>query len=184
MTDMSTGMRALPLEGSPHRVLLWLSVLAFGIPVVVVAAAFGYAYAQGAPRMPLLISAVGVLAITLVVTLWILHMIRTIAVTLDAHALTVVSGVATQRFPLAALRASGVRTVNLAEHVELKPFLRTWGIGMPGLASGWFRLRNGGKAFCIVTERRRVTVLRADDGTWILLSLADASALRGALAAA
>jgi hypothetical protein len=52
---------------------------------------------------------------------------------------------------------------------------------MPGLASGRFRLRSGDKAICILTGRKRVAVMKADDGTWILLSLADASALRGAL---
>jgi archaeosine-15-forming tRNA-guanine transglycosylase len=53
---------------------------------------------------------------------------------------------------------------------------------MPGLASGWFRLKNGGKALCILTKRERVTVLRADDGTWLLLSLADATPLKNAIA--
>lgn len=75
-----------------------------------------------------------------------------------------------------------MRVVNLDEHTELKPVIRTWGIGMPGLASGWFRLRNGAKAFCVVTDRERVTVLRADDGLWILLSLADPSPLKTVLA--
>ena len=72
-------------------------------------------------------------------------------------------------------------SVDLAAHPELKPWLRTWGIGLPGLASGWFRLRNKGKALCVLTGRERVTVLKADDGTWLLLSLADTSALRSAI---
>jgi hypothetical protein len=66
----------------------------------------------------------------------------------------------------------------------LKPWLRTWGIGLPGLASGWFRLRNKGKALCVLTGRERVTVLKADDGTWVLLSLADTAALRSAIGTA
>ena len=37
--------------------------------------------------------------------------------------------------------------------------LRTWGIGLPGLATGWFLLRNRAKAFCILTGRQRVTIL-------------------------
>jgi hypothetical protein len=54
---------------------------------------------------------------------------------------------------------------------------------MPGLASGWFRLKNGGKALCVLTKRESVTVLCADDGTWLLLSLADPAPLRDAVAA-
>ena len=83
--------------------------------------------------------------------------------------------------PLSTLRANGVRILDLAAHPELKPVLRTWGIGLPGLASGWFRLRNGGKALCVLSGRERVTVLRTDDGTWVMLSLADTSALRSAI---
>ncbi|RYD15835.1 MAG: hypothetical protein EOP90_07205 [Lysobacteraceae bacterium] len=59
--------------------------------------------------------------------------------------------------------------------------MRTWGIGLPGLSSGWFRLRNGDRALCVLTDRGRTTVLRARDGTRLLLSLADPSPLREAL---
>jgi hypothetical protein len=102
-------------------------------------------------------------------------------VSLDRDTLVVASGIVTRRFPLSALRAGGVRVVSLDEHVELRPVLRTWGIGAPGLSTGWFLLRNGGRALCILTGRERVSVLRTDDGTWVLLSLADPSALRAAL---
>lgn len=171
----------LPLQGSPRSVLAWLVALAFGLPSVIIAFVLGSAYQEGAPAAPLLISALFVIVVSAIVTLWILRMTRRIAVTLDDDALTVVTGVATQRFALSALRANGVRTIDLAAHPELKPLVRTWGIGLPGLASGWFRLRNRGKALCVLTGRERVTVLRADDGTWVLLSLADTSALRGAI---
>jgi len=181
MTDPSKGMRSLPLQGSPRALLGRLVALALGVPLVIIVVAFGYAYAHGAPAAPLLVSGAFALGITGAVTLWIARMMQSIAVTLDADALTVVTGVATRRFPLPTLRAHGLRTIDLAEHKELRPFLRTWGIGMPGLASGWFRLRNGAKALCIVTRRERVTALCADDGTSVLLSLADPKPLREAL---
>jgi hypothetical protein len=183
MTDATNVSRTLPLQGSPRNLLLWLIVLGIGIPTLAVVAVLGYAYAEGAPQTPLLISGAFAVAITLAVSAWIYGMTQRIGVTLDAGALTLVTGVATRRFPLATLRGAGVRTVDLAEHPELRPGLRTWGIGMPGLASGWFRLKNGGKALCILTKRERVTVLCADDGTWLLLSLADPAPLRDAVAA-
>jgi hypothetical protein len=183
MTDVSSSSRTLPLQGSPRNRLLWLIVLGVGVPTGAVVAVLGHAYAQGAPRVPLVVSGAFTLAITLAVAIWIYGMTRRIGATLDAGALTIATGVATRRFPLPALRAAGVRTLHLDEHTELRPSLRTWGIGMPGLASGWFRLKNGGKALCILTKRERVTVLRADDGTWLLLSLADPSPLEKALGA-
>jgi membrane protein YdbS with pleckstrin-like domain len=181
MTDPPNRSRILPLRRSPRSALAWLVLLAFGVPGVVIAFVLGSAYREGAPAAPLMASGLFVIVLCAIVTLWLVRMTRRIAVTLDDDALTVVTGIATRRFPLATLRASGVRIVDLDAHPELKPFLRTWGIGLPGLASGWFRLRNRGKALCVLTGRERVTVLKDDDGTWVLLSLDDTSSLQDAL---
>src|SRR6476469_1309213 len=175
MTDLSKKGRTLPLQGSPRSALAWLVVLAFGVPGVIVAFVLGSAYEEGAPAAPLLAAGIFVLVVSVVATLWIMRMTRRIAVTLDDDTLTVVTGVATQEFPLSTLRANGMRIIDFAAHPELKPFLRTWGIGLPGLASGWFRLRNGQKALCVLSRRERVAVLRTDDGIWVMLSLADTS---------
>lgn len=181
MTDVSKVMHVLPLQGSPERQRMWLIVLAFGVPAIVVLGILGAAIARDAPILPVLITVVFVFGVCGAITLWILRMIRSIAVTLDGETLVVDTGIAKRRFSLSALRANGLRVVSFAEHVELRPVLRTWGIGMPGLASGWFRLRNAAKALCILTGRERVTALRAEDGTWILLSLADPAPLRAVL---
>jgi hypothetical protein len=181
MTDPAKRGRTLPLKRAPRSALVWLVALALGLPVTIMAFVLGSAWKEGAPAAPLLITGLFVCALSALVTLWIVRMTRRIAVTLDDDALTVATGVATQRFPLATLRAHGVRIVDLAAQPELKPVLRTWGIGLPGLASGWFRLRNHAKALCVLTGRERVTVLKADDGTFVLLSLEDASALKIAL---
>ncbi|HEX5123024.1 MAG TPA: PH domain-containing protein [Rhodanobacteraceae bacterium] len=181
MTELSKKGRVLRLAHLPRSAIAWLVVLALGVPAALVAFVLGSAYREGAPAAPLLSSGLFVVVVSAIVTLWIARMTRRIAVTLDDDVLTVAAGIATKRFPLATLRANGVRTVDLAAHPELKPLLRTWGIGLPGLASGWFLLRNGGKAFCVLKRCEGVTVLRTDDGTWVLLSLEDASALRSAL---
>jgi hypothetical protein len=181
MTDVSKGIRTLPLQGWPGRSRVWLVVLAFGVPAIVMAGILAAALARNAPIAPLLLAGAFVLAISGLTTLWIHHMIGRISVALDSDGLIVDTGIATRRFPLSTLRAAGLRIVTLREHVELKPVLRTWGIGMPGLASGWFRLRNGAKALCILTGHDHVTALRGDNGIWILLSLADPAPIRSAL---
>lgn len=180
MTDL-TGKRTLPLQGSPNRSRLWLIVLAFIVPAAIIVASFALAPSHHVSGVPALLAGGLALGVCALATLWILRMLRRIAVVLDRDALHVDTGVVARRFPLASLRAGGLRVVSLAEHVELKPVIRTWGIGMPGLASGWFRLRNGAKALCILTGREHVSALRADDGVWILLSLADPSPLKSAL---
>jgi hypothetical protein len=53
---------------------------------------------------------------------------------------------------------------------------------MPGLSTGWFRLRNGEKAVCLVTDRHRVSYLRSDaDNMSLLLSLQNPEALKARL---
>jgi len=181
MTNVSNGMRTLPLQGSPARSRAWLIALTLGIPVILVTGILAAALARGAPITPILLTGALVLMISALVTLWIERMIRRISVTLDRDGIVVNSGIVTRRFSLSALRAGGTRTLSLREHTELKPVLRTWGIGLPSLAAGWFRLRNGAKALCILTGRDHVTALHADDGIWILLSLADPAPIRSAL---
>src|SRR4029453_18630519 len=175
--------KSLPLQGSLQRPMIWLAILALGVPGAIIVSTFWIAYSRHPAPPVVAFAPLFALVVVALVFWWIVWTIRRIAVTLDADTLTVASGVGTRRFALSALRAGGIRTVNLAEHVDLKPILRTWGIGLPGLSSGWFRLRNRGKALCVLTARERVTVLRNDDGTWILLSLADPSPLRAAFGA-
>lgn len=180
MTDVKRST-LLPLQGAPGRMPLWLMLILFGVPVAIVFASFALALANGAPPWPALLAGSLALAVSALAMLWIRHMLRRIEVRLEGDALVVDAGAARKRFPLATLRAGGLAVVNLAERTPLRPLIRTWGIGMPGLASGRFRLRNGDRALCILTGRERVAVMRADDGMWILLSLADASLLRDAL---
>ena len=180
MTD-ATEKRMLPLQSSPNRSRLWLILLAFILPAAIIGASLALAPSHHVSKVPALLAGGLALAVCALTTLWILRMLRRIAVALDRDALHVDTGIVARRFPLSSLRAGGLRLVSLTEHVELKPVVRTWGIGMPGLASGWFRLRNGAKALCILTGREHVSALRTDDGVWILLSLADPSPLRSAL---
>jgi hypothetical protein len=171
----------LPLQGSPRRMPIWLALVLFGVPAAIIVASFTFALAHGAPPWPVLVAGALALFVSALAMLWIRHMLGRIEVALEGDALVVDAGAARKRFPLATLRANGLRIVSLDERTELRPLIRTWGIGMPGLASGRFRLRNGEKAICILTGRERVAVMKSDDGTWILLSLADASVLRDAL---
>lgn len=183
MTDVSEGTRTLRLQEPPSSLRFWTIVLGLALPATIIVVSFGFVFAMTKQTGSLLIAPIMALIACGGATLWILGLYRRIGVSLDRDTLVVASGLVTRRFPLSALRSGGVRVVNLDEHVELRPLVRTWGIGAPGLATGWFLLRNRGKALCILTGRERVTVLRADDGIWILLSLADPSTLRAVLGA-
>jgi len=86
--------------------------------------------------------------------------------------LVIVTGMGTKKIALAHLRARGLDVVDLRRRGEFVPRIRVWAASMPGLSAGWFTLRNGEKAFCLITEQDRVSYLRsATDNVSLLLSL-------------
>ncbi len=75
--------------------------------------------------------------------------------------------------PLYKLDVGSAVVVTLDKSSALRPTRRTNGIGMPGYAVGWFRLKNGEKALAAVTSRANVVYLRTRDGYSLLLSLVE-----------
>lgn len=72
---------------------------------------------------------------------------------------------------LASLRLDGARVVNLDSRSDLRPRVRTNGIGLPGLGIGWVRLKSGEKALVALTARDRVVYVPTDMGYSLLFSL-------------
>lgn len=75
-----------------------------------------------------------------------------------------------KRVAIGAMRLERARIVDLAEHTGFKPARKTNGYQLPGFRSGHFRLRDGGKAFCLVTDNNRVLVLPLRDGSTLLIT--------------
>lgn len=90
-----------------------------------------------------------------------------------------------ERTPVAAIDLARARAVDLAERTELRPWLKTNGMALPGFLAGRFRLRGKlGKVFCLVTDRQRVLWLPLNDGSGqLLLSVERPQALLDALRA-
>lgn len=91
-----------------------------------------------------------------------------------------------KRVAVAELDMQRARIVNLGERTELRPWLKSNGMSMPGFHAGHFRLRGDfGKAFCLLTQRERVLWLPLRDGkNHLLLSLERPQTLLDALRAA
>lgn len=89
-----------------------------------------------------------------------------------------------RRVPAAALRAAESRRVDLNASAEFRPRLRTWGTGLPGYQSGWFRLRNGEKALVYLTDRSKAIYVPTTEGYSLLLSPDDPDGFLQALKAA
>lgn len=95
--------------------------------------------------------------------------------------LTIKAGPYTRHVACSELDLAHSRVASLDERIELRPMLRTNGIGLPGFAVGHHRLRDRSKAFVLLTDRRRVLALRERNGRALLLSVARPQALLDAL---
>jgi hypothetical protein len=73
------------------------------------------------------------------------------------------------------------RTVDLTRERDLDPILRLMGTRLPGYRAGWFWLRNGQRAFVLVTDPRRALLLPRRGGAPLLLSPERPDALLDAL---
>ncbi len=82
-----------------------------------------------------------------------------------------------QLIPAAMVRGRDARVVNLSDDRALRLAGRTNGIGLPGYAAGWFRLRDGGRALVFLTARERVVHIPTRDGVQLLVSVRDPEAL-------
>lgn len=109
------------------------------------------------------------LAIALGVLAVLLPMLRR-AVSFDGQRIRVQATFYTREARLDELRLDQARVVDLREHTELRPRLKTNGFALPGLNAGHFRLRDGRKAFCLVGDPSRVLALPHADGSLWLLS--------------
>ena len=76
-----------------------------------------------------------------------------------------------REIPFKLLDVSDARILDLTRNVEYAPKRRTFGTGMPGYASGWFRLRSGEKALIYLTRRHEVVYIPTYDGYSLLLSV-------------
>ena len=123
-----------------------------------------------------------VVVITIFTTFMLIRVVSRAQATIEGGDLVMQTGVGKKRIALSHLRKNGVQVVNLTRHPELMPRLRMWGASMPGLSTGWFRLRNGEKAVCLITDRAHVCYLRSDtDNVSVMLSLRDPAPLQAAL---
>jgi hypothetical protein len=143
--------------------------VALGGVVPIIVALFALMQLESGEISPALLLVIqgGIALVTLAV---VLPMWRREA-SFDGQRLRVKATWYTRESPLSDFRLDQARVVDLREHREFKPMLKTNGMGMPGLMAGHFRLRDRRKAFCLVTDPARVLALPHADGRIWLLSL-------------
>jgi hypothetical protein len=72
--------------------------------------------------------------------------------------------------PVQSLHLERAALLDLGQSLDYAPHRRTLGTGLPGYASGWFRLRNGEKSLAYLTRRDSVVYIPTSLGFSLLLS--------------
>lgn len=159
--------RRLALTPIGKAPVVFALVVGAALPVAI--AVFAMLQVRGedmSPAVMLLVQAVVALSVLAVV----LPMWRREAA-FDGSRLRVKATYYTREAPLSEFDLAAARVVDLREHVEFKPVLKTNGFALPGFQAGHFRLRDRRKAFCLVTDPSKVLALPHADGRVWLLSL-------------
>lgn len=104
---------------------------------------------------------------------------RTISVT--ERALRVQRPIRQHVIPLSRLSLEQASIVRIEKHGDLYPVYRSNGLHVSDYRTGWFRLRNGEKAFVILTSGDKVVSIPTQEGYRLLLSMEDPEALLGLL---
>lgn len=168
------------IPASPHAAWLLAALLLIPAVLIVIGGGLGATSPDQATGEPGdMVGLVVIAAITLLVFWGLARR----GVQLDGQQLLVKAAMFHHRVDIGTLDLQRARIVDLDERTELRPGLKTFGMGMalPRYHAGWFVLRNGDRAFCLVTTRRRVLWLPKHAGGSLLLSLERPDALLDAL---
>ncbi|QDH69669.1 PH domain-containing protein [Marilutibacter alkalisoli] len=159
-----TNMPAQEFPLAPLRRIAWLTLILPAVAVVIGTLLLPQKQATPAPAWLVTPFFIALLMTGLLLAL------RRRRIAIEGRELVVAATLYTKRVSIDALDLGKARIVDLAEHTEYKPMLKTNGYALPGFSAGHFRLRNRAKAFCLLTRRERVLLLPRRDGKLILLS--------------
>ena len=162
--DAASRAKRIPLAPPRKRAVVSLVAFTVALPLAIA----GALLASAAPAA--LAGALLAGGISLAVAGALLWAFQRNRLELDARSLTLVATFYRQQVPLEQIDIQAARVVDLGEQRDLRPRWKTNGFGLPSFAAGHFRLADGSKAFCLVTDPARVLVLPRRDGSKLLLS--------------
>lgn len=114
-----------------------------------------------------------ILVAVLILMIWVGWSTRHSRVEVDAQGIRLVGDLWGRRISFDKLRLDQARRINLHQEREYGLRWRTMGTGLPGYASGWFKLRNGDKALVYVTDPHDVVYIPTTEGYALLLSVTE-----------
>ncbi len=119
-------------------------------------------------------------AVAMVVAGWIVYEQASATIGVGQGRILIHAGLYSQDVPISDFRPRDAALVDLRESRHLQPTRRTNGTGAPGLRAGWFVLRNGERAFLLVTDPSAVVYVPGRNFS-LLASLQDPAGFLEAL---
>ncbi len=104
---------------------------------------------------------------------YIAYSSKTVQFEISEEGLNIRGGFYQRLIPAESIIIEKSKQIDIGKESPYKPILRTNGIGLPGYASGWFKLRNGEKALLFITNPSRVVYIATREGYSVLLSVQD-----------
>ena len=145
---------------------------------------FGIIPASSGPYTTIWIISIAVILILLLVAVMFIstgHQSRHLKYTINDEGLRIHPGLYGRFIPREDINSEGVRVMNLNIDTEYQPKWRTNGAGLPGFASGWFKLANKEKALVFLTDRNRVVYIPTKKDYSVLLSVLEAEEMASIL---
>lgn len=185
MDDTTQSRDPWQLEPVSTTARLWLLALAVLLPLGIVAGSLVFTINDPAPKrligdsesLTILVVFGGTLLLCLAIHWVISRAMHRHDITLDGDGLAVRTTFYSRKLGWSELQLPQARVVDLDEHTELKPMLKTNGTSLPGLRSGWFRLHNRHKALVAMGSGPRVLYLPTTQGYDLLLQARQPQAL-------
>jgi hypothetical protein len=118
---------------------------------------------------------------TIAIFISIGYQARHASFTMNDQGLRIGPGLYGRFIPKDEIKKSEVKVVNLNIETDYQPKWRTNGSGLPGFASGWFKLKNNEKALVFVTDRSSVVYIPTSENYSLLLSVREADAFADAI---
>lgn len=122
-----------------------------------------------------------VLALVLALLIWLAVAAKHVDFAVKPGWLAIRGGPYGRTIAIADLDLEGAHVLDLKSEPGLRPRWKTNGAALPGLAMGWFRLKDKSKALLFVTDRKRVLFVPTRLGWSLQLSTAEPERLLASL---
>lgn len=155
---------ALALAPLRKHSVVFLAIFTVALPGIAIIAVLAFP-----EQRPSSVAAVVAAAIVAAVAGVLFAFVRRRSIVLADDALVIRATLYTRRIGLGEISFADARALDLREHPEHRPLLKTNGLAVPGFAAGNFRDRKRNKLFCLVTAPR-VVLLPLSDGSSVMVS--------------